>query len=276
MNKNIFYSIGEVSKLKSISIKTLRYYHDIGLLVPAKVDLDTGYRYYTPDQFVILDIIKIGKSLDTPLKELRTLFQSSSSEDLLAFIDEREKEVQLKIIELNQMILRMKNMKVSLKSSQKTSNQNEIEINYYDDRYVVWMPSEGEDENGVLISYARLEQLVEKLEINPLYTTGTILGGDLEKALLFPKGVFHCIGEKEFKKNNPHFMHFPSGYYVTAVYRAGEEKYIQKELMHYISEHQLQVKMIFEIDLLDTLFDIETYSSQLQLLVSDPVETSPL
>lgn len=81
MNKKLFYSIGEVSKLKSISIKTLRYYHDIGLLVPARVDLDTGYRYYSPDQFVILDIIKIGKLLDTSMKDLITLFQSSTSDE---------------------------------------------------------------------------------------------------------------------------------------------------------------------------------------------------
>lgn len=276
MNKKLFYSIGEVSKLKSISIKTLRYYHDIGLLIPARVDLDTGYRYYSPDQFVIIDIIKIGKSLDTPLKDLITIFQSSTSDELLAFIDERERDVQLKIIELNQMVLKIQNLKGSLKSSHNILNQSEIEVNYFDDRYVVWFPTEGEDENETFLSYVRLEQIIEKLEINPLYITGTIIGGDLEKSLLYQKGVFHCVSKNDFRKDNPHFMRFPSGYYITAVYRSGEENRMQKELAHYISEHQLQVKMMIEIDLLETLSDTNTYYSQIQLLVSESVGTSPL
>lgn len=40
------YSIGELSKNTNISIRTLRYYDEIGLLKPAKV-ADSGYRYYS-------------------------------------------------------------------------------------------------------------------------------------------------------------------------------------------------------------------------------------
>lgn len=276
MNKKLFYSIGEVSKLKSISIKTLRYYHDIGLLVPAKVDRETGYRYYSPDQFVIIDIIKIGKSLETPLKDLITIFQSSSSDELLAFIDERERDVQLKIVELNQMVLKIQNLKGSLKSSHNILRQSEIEVSFIDDRYVVWFPTEGEDENEAFLSYVRLDQIIEQLEINPLYVTGTIIGGDLEKSLLYQTGVFHCVSAIDFRKDNPNFMHFPSGYYITGVYKVGEEHCIQKELARYISEHQLQVKMMIEIDLLETVSDTNTYYSQIQLLVSESDGTSPL
>ena len=38
--------IGEFSKLSGLTVKTLRFYHEEGLLVPAFVDPDTGYRYY--------------------------------------------------------------------------------------------------------------------------------------------------------------------------------------------------------------------------------------
>ena len=43
-NKNNFYQIGEISKLCNIPIKTLRYYNEIGLLIPEKTDSDSGYR----------------------------------------------------------------------------------------------------------------------------------------------------------------------------------------------------------------------------------------
>lgn len=57
MDKNLF-SIGEVSKIKDITIKTLRYYHKIGILTPKVIDENTGYRYYSIDQFIYIDIIK--------------------------------------------------------------------------------------------------------------------------------------------------------------------------------------------------------------------------
>ena len=39
-------SIGEFSKQTNLSIRTLRYYNDIGLLIPEEIDLYTNYRYY--------------------------------------------------------------------------------------------------------------------------------------------------------------------------------------------------------------------------------------
>ena len=47
---NQLMSIGKVSKLKNVSIKSLRYYDQIGILKPAFVNAETNYRYYTKDQ----------------------------------------------------------------------------------------------------------------------------------------------------------------------------------------------------------------------------------
>jgi DNA-binding transcriptional MerR regulator len=43
-------TIGEFSRITHLSIKTLRRYHEAGLLEPAHVDRQTGYRYYSVDQ----------------------------------------------------------------------------------------------------------------------------------------------------------------------------------------------------------------------------------
>ena len=40
--------IGDFSKLSQVSVKTLRYYDEIGLLKPIEIDRFTGYRYYWP------------------------------------------------------------------------------------------------------------------------------------------------------------------------------------------------------------------------------------
>jgi hypothetical protein len=44
------YKIGELSRLSQVPIRTLRYYDQIGLLVPAQVDRSSGYRCYAAEQ----------------------------------------------------------------------------------------------------------------------------------------------------------------------------------------------------------------------------------
>jgi DNA-binding transcriptional MerR regulator/effector-binding domain-containing protein len=65
--------IGEFSRLCHLSAKTLRYYHDIELLVPAQVDADTGHRRYEPGQVVDAHLIRRLRGLDMPLAEIRTV-----------------------------------------------------------------------------------------------------------------------------------------------------------------------------------------------------------
>ncbi|WP_432973413.1 MerR family transcriptional regulator [Dactylosporangium sp. CA-233914] len=66
-------AIGEFSRLCHLSAKTLRYYHDIGLLVPAEVDAETGHRRYQPEQVVDAHLIRRLRGLDMPLAEIRGL-----------------------------------------------------------------------------------------------------------------------------------------------------------------------------------------------------------
>ena len=66
-----FLSIGEVSKIKGVSAKSLRYYERLGILVPAYINPETGYRYYTVDQLLIVDLITICVETGISLKNLQ-------------------------------------------------------------------------------------------------------------------------------------------------------------------------------------------------------------
>ena len=58
-----YMSIGKVSKLKNVSIKSLRYYDQIGILKPAFVNTETNDRYNTTEQLYVLDAItEIGRA----------------------------------------------------------------------------------------------------------------------------------------------------------------------------------------------------------------------
>ncbi|TCZ75500.1 MerR family transcriptional regulator [Paenibacillus albiflavus] len=69
------YSIGELSKNTNISIRTLRYYDEIGLLKPAKV-ADSGYRYYSNEEIRVLQHIAALKELGFTLASIKEMLST--------------------------------------------------------------------------------------------------------------------------------------------------------------------------------------------------------
>jgi DNA-binding transcriptional MerR regulator len=69
-------AIGEFSRLTHLSVRTLRRYHDAGLLQPATVDDATGYRYYSADQIPTAQVIHRLRELDVPLSDVQRILRS--------------------------------------------------------------------------------------------------------------------------------------------------------------------------------------------------------
>ncbi|WBB53796.1 MerR family transcriptional regulator [Verrucosispora sp. WMMD573] len=66
-------TIGEFATLSHLSVRTLRRYHEAGLLEPATVDPFTNYRYYNPDQIATAQVIQRLRELDMPLVEVKSI-----------------------------------------------------------------------------------------------------------------------------------------------------------------------------------------------------------
>ncbi len=81
-------AIGEFSRLTHLTVKTLRHYHEQGLLVPYAVDEASGYRRYSVDQ--VPDALLIGRlrRLEMPLAEVRRVLESSDTGERDAAIAE--------------------------------------------------------------------------------------------------------------------------------------------------------------------------------------------
>jgi DNA-binding transcriptional MerR regulator len=60
-------SIGEFAQVTQLSVRTLRRYHEAGLLEPAAVDPSSGYRYYASTQIPAAQVIHRLRELDMPL-----------------------------------------------------------------------------------------------------------------------------------------------------------------------------------------------------------------
>lgn len=84
--------IGGLARLSRLSVKALRLYDTEGLLVPAWVDPDSGYRYYRAEQVRTATTIALLRSLDVPLAVVREALAAPDADALAAVLDaERER-----------------------------------------------------------------------------------------------------------------------------------------------------------------------------------------
>lgn len=87
------YSIGEFSKIGSVSTKTLRYYDEIGLIHPAYVDQENHYRYYSDKQVDDILFISELKSYDLRLEQIKAIVESGDKHLLEHFLKKRIQEL---------------------------------------------------------------------------------------------------------------------------------------------------------------------------------------
>lgn len=95
MERKELFSIGEVSKMFHISISSLRHYELKGILTPAYISPESGYRYYGTEQFEVLNTIRYLRALDMPLAEIEDFLEKKDVERI------EEKLIQQRRIVLN-------------------------------------------------------------------------------------------------------------------------------------------------------------------------------
>lgn len=88
--------IGDFSKLSRISIRMLRHYNDIGLLIPESIDAFTGYRFYNEAQLMEANRITALKEMGFSLSAIREILKNYAEPQLL------KKYLELKMYEVQE------------------------------------------------------------------------------------------------------------------------------------------------------------------------------
>src|SRR3954463_16359068 len=86
------FSIGEFSTISGIPVRTLRFYHELGLLVPAVVNPATNYRTYDERNLETAKVIAALRSLEFSLEQIReVLAECRDDQDALGQLERQQK-----------------------------------------------------------------------------------------------------------------------------------------------------------------------------------------
>ena len=89
-------SIGEFSNICQVSTKTLRYYAEIGLILPDEINPENGYRYYSIEQLKRMLFINRLKSYNFSLEEIRAILDAKKPQDEKLYVELIRKKRELK------------------------------------------------------------------------------------------------------------------------------------------------------------------------------------
>ena len=122
MAKEIKYKIGEISKMYGVSIKSLRYYQQIKLLVPSFVDQFTHYRYYGVEELLKLFYIGQLRNKGFTLLEIRDMFEEGIFTSDIASLENNIQKYEQELVSLKKRLDVMKEILSREKDKEKSED----------------------------------------------------------------------------------------------------------------------------------------------------------
>ena len=105
--KNQLLRIGQLSKETGVAISALRYYEEIGLIIPATKS-QSKYRYYNPSDIILVNFVKKSQNLGFNLEEIAEILEErnkgkSPCPKVRKIADKKITELKRKITELENL-----------------------------------------------------------------------------------------------------------------------------------------------------------------------------
>lgn len=139
---NNFLSIGELAKLRNINVQSLRYYEKLGILVPAYVNPNSGYRYYSLEQIMILDTIILCIELGIPLKDLKNYVNTDGELEFEHLLKDGKKLANEKIRKIESNIDSINRTLQHINAQKTFRGRDGYYSRYIFERYYITIPCE--------------------------------------------------------------------------------------------------------------------------------------
>ncbi|MFC4401630.1 MerR family transcriptional regulator [Gracilibacillus xinjiangensis] len=240
---NNLFTIGEMAKLHNMTMKTLRYYDQIGILEPIQVDASNGYRYYSTEQFEQLNTIQYLKKLGFTLKEIKGHLDHRDINGFLELLETQKKLTEQKIKELERVNRRFQNRINNIKLAQETIELGVVKIVEINERRIVRLVENIHSEPEMEVSLRQLEKLANMN--SSIFIGGVGLTVDVKdvKNQKFDKynSIFILTEEEDIQ--SPLVTTFQKGTYACIYYRGDHNDSFQyyKVLLDYIQKENLKI-----------------------------------
>ncbi|QSX06264.1 MerR family DNA-binding transcriptional regulator [Sedimentibacter sp. zth1] len=175
-NMKNYLSIGEVSKLKGVSVKSLRYYGELGILIPAYINKETGYRYYSMEQMVIVDLIITCLDFDIPLKNFNNYIMKDGFINTEKILNDGKKIANQKILNIRKSFKLLENISNHLSITTKIKTYEGVYNRNFSKRFLLTEEWSGNiyDIRLFMEKITKLYNDSEKYGLTPLYNQGVL------------------------------------------------------------------------------------------------------
>ena len=115
-------SIGELSRITRLTVKTLRFYHEKGLLIPDRVDVGSRYRYYRSDAVERAETIVRLKEMGFSISEMQHILAVCREDlEVVDFVRDKMAEIDGKIRQLEET---KRNLSLFMATAQKGEKES--------------------------------------------------------------------------------------------------------------------------------------------------------
>lgn len=268
------FTIGEISKLFNLNIKTLRYYDEIDLFKPIFIDKSNNYRYYSTEQFEQLNTIMYLKALGMSLNTINFHLNKRSIDNIIELLEQQKEITRKKIKELQAIENKIENRLNQINYARQYDKLDVIQEIEFDERTIVLLKQKIKSDKDLELSIRNLENESKK---RSSVFSGKV-GVSISRNNLI-NGIFneydYIFSFTEGEKYNKKLMKIlPKGIYITIRFN-GTHKVSSKyyhEILKYIEEKGYKIiDDSIEITLID--FGLTTEKSEfiteIQILINE-------
>lgn len=237
------YTIGEMAKIHAVPIRTLRYYDSFGLFKPATVDAESGYRYYSTQQFEELNTIKYLKFLGLSLKEIKAHLTSRDADGFLGLLKKQRHSTLECILRLQTIERQLNGRIVELESALAVKALGEVVLKKLPDRFASRIDGTVSSEAEWEMALSRLERLSKGDPSLFIGKVGFVFSKENLRSGRFAEYEALLIMRDEPHEGSDKLTLLPAGDYLCVSFRGGRDKAPQyyRKLQEFIDANRLLI-----------------------------------
>ncbi|BBM17815.1 transcriptional regulator [Enterococcus avium] len=250
MDTTELITIGKLSKLTGIHVKALRYYDRIGILIPAYINPENSYRYYTREHIYLVDMIKLCAEINIPLKDIKEFLGiDGTSIDIDSVLDTGIKLVRNKVDEFEKKLTFLEEMKKEVRRNETLHKQKDgLSLTIESTDY--WLePFNGKiGSNDYYLAFNQLLKQITQKGLEAVYEGGLAMVIKNPRPETF---LFITLEPNPQNAQHKNILRLPKTRYLTKVTAEAD---IQKVYQASAKQLENQSEVI--------LFELEMYASQ--------------